>query len=403
MPSLSIPDEIRRFNQGRDPRRLALKYHAMRGSAFAFLRGTCHLFYAGLPVDPLLRTAPLAWISGDLHLENFGAYKGDNRLVYFDLNDFDEACLAPCSWELLRFLASVFLAGGTLGYDERKALKLGKAYLAAYRRELAAGKPRWIERPLATGLIRTLLQDLKRSQRRKFLDKRSIRKNGKRTLRVDGKRALETSRDEKREVKAELLRFAHGQEHPHFYKVLDIVDRIAGTGSLGVRRYAILVEGRGSPDGNFLLDLKEALPSAPSAVLTVSQPKWGSEAERVATLQRGIEAIAPALLQPLHMSGRPFVLKELQPIEQRVNLAAWKDKPGRLVTLVENMGELTAWGQLRTASWRGSAEREALSDFGTRDAWPDDMLELARQRSQVISGYWKEYCSAYDAGLFKTG
>ena len=84
MAPATAVEAIRRYNQGRDPRRLELKYKAMRGSAFAFLRGSCHLFYAGLPSDALLHKAPAAWISGDLHLENFGAYKGDNRLVYFD-------------------------------------------------------------------------------------------------------------------------------------------------------------------------------------------------------------------------------------------------------------------------------------------------------------------------------
>ena len=32
--------------------------------------------------------------------------------------------------------------------------------------------------------------------------------------------------------------------------MLDVARRIAGTGSLGVERYAILVEGKGSPDIN---------------------------------------------------------------------------------------------------------------------------------------------------------
>ena len=49
---------IAAFNAGRDPERLAMKYKAMRRNAFVFLRGTCHLFYAGLPADPLLRDAP---------------------------------------------------------------------------------------------------------------------------------------------------------------------------------------------------------------------------------------------------------------------------------------------------------------------------------------------------------
>jgi len=31
-----------------------------------------------------------------------GTYKGDNRLVYFDINDFDEAVLAACTFDVTR-------------------------------------------------------------------------------------------------------------------------------------------------------------------------------------------------------------------------------------------------------------------------------------------------------------
>ena len=398
MPTANIVQEIQRFNRGRDPRRLLLKYRAMRESAFAFLRGTCHLVYAGLPAEAALQRAPAAWISGDLHLENFGAYKGDNRLVYFDLNDFDEACLAPCTWEPLRMLASISLAGDKLGTGEREELKLCRVFLDAYCTELAAGKPRWIERPLAQGLIRDLLQDLKRTERVKFLDKRTFLKGKHRKFRIDDKHALETSERERKQVTTHLERFARGKKHRDFYRVLDVVDRIAGTGSLGVKRYAVLVEGRGSPDGNFLLDVKQALPSAPAGHLKARQPAWASEAERVMTLQRTLQAISPALLACLQIGRTSYVLKELQPEEQRVNLDAHRDAPEKLESVVRSMGALTAWSQLRAAAWRGSAGREELMEFGADTRWCKELLELARERSDVIAGYWKEYCGAYDAG-----
>ena len=61
------------YNAGRDPERLQRKLALIAGDPFAFMRGTCHLFYAGLsalPAAPALRAAPRVWICGDLHLEN---------------------------------------------------------------------------------------------------------------------------------------------------------------------------------------------------------------------------------------------------------------------------------------------------------------------------------------------
>ena len=41
-------DQIQRFNAGREPERLALKYRKMAADCFSFFRGSCHLFYARL-------------------------------------------------------------------------------------------------------------------------------------------------------------------------------------------------------------------------------------------------------------------------------------------------------------------------------------------------------------------
>src|ERR1700754_116155 len=130
--AVDVVQEIQAFNAGRDPERLQLKYRAMRASPFAFLRGTCHLFYKQLPRGGAFKAAPSVWVCGDLHLENFGSYKGDNRLAYFDINDFDESALAPASWDLVRLLASVQVGAATLQVGEEKAQRLCRSFVDAY-------------------------------------------------------------------------------------------------------------------------------------------------------------------------------------------------------------------------------------------------------------------------------
>ncbi|HEY4209389.1 MAG TPA: DUF2252 family protein, partial [Puia sp.] len=102
----SIPQRIKDFNSDRLPEYVAIKFQMMAENAFRFLRGACHLFYEDL--GDALQRYPLSWICGDLHLENFGTYKGDNRLVYFDVNDFDEGILAPALWDVSRMVTSIF-------------------------------------------------------------------------------------------------------------------------------------------------------------------------------------------------------------------------------------------------------------------------------------------------------
>ena len=81
MKTLDVPERIRLFNRGRHAQLRQMKYDKMRVSAFIFLRGTCHLFYENWPTGSALNKAPRVWLCGDMHLENFGSYKSDNRLV----------------------------------------------------------------------------------------------------------------------------------------------------------------------------------------------------------------------------------------------------------------------------------------------------------------------------------
>ena len=103
----SVSQRILAFNAALQQDRVQLKYQLLATDPFRFFRGTCHLFYEDLSkVD--LPESPNVWMCGDLHIENFGSFKGDNRLVYFDLNDCDEGILGPASWELVRIITSIF-------------------------------------------------------------------------------------------------------------------------------------------------------------------------------------------------------------------------------------------------------------------------------------------------------
>ncbi|MBB3179156.1 uncharacterized protein (DUF2252 family) [Variovorax sp. Sphag1AA] len=400
---MDVVREIRSFNQGRDPDRLKLKYQNMRSSPFVFLRGTCHLFYDRLSRIGAPRSAPLTWVCGDLHLENFGSYKGDNRLVYFDINDFDEAALAPASWDLIRFLTSLRVGAESIAVRSREARKLCEVFIESYASALCAGKAYWVERDTAQGLVRVLLDDLRERQRTQFLASRTDMKGRRRMLRTDGKKALPAS-DQQRALAAQVIQqFATGQTNPKFYDVLDVARRIAGTGSLGVDRYAILVEGKGSPDGNYVLDLKQAMPSSLVPHLKVAQPKWKSEAHRVVTLQRRVQAVSMAFLQPVVVSGSPYVLRALQPTEDRVALGGKSAQSAAdLEGVITVMAKLVAWAQLRSAGREGSGIADELVDFGKRSKWRARMLEASIEAAAQVQQDWSTYAAAYDDGAYAT-
>jgi uncharacterized protein (DUF2252 family) len=322
---LDVIGQIQTYNAGRDPERLQLKYRAIRASPFAFLRSSCHLFYVRMPRGGVFKSAPAVWICGDLHLENFGSYKGDNRLVYFDFNDFDEAALAQASWDLLRFLTSLRVGITRLTDCGAQAHTLCQTFLDAYATALTLGKAYWIEQETAAGLVRQLLDGLRERRRAAFLDSRTVLKRKQRLLHIDGKRALPVTAAQRRAVGHFMHEFSRRQPHRDFYQMLDVARRIAGTSSLGVDRFAVLVQGKGSPNGNDLLDLKQALPSSLLPKLKLAQPEWKSEAHRVVALQQRSQAVSMAFLQPVFFAGAARVLRALQPSEDRINVNAAPD------------------------------------------------------------------------------
>jgi uncharacterized protein (DUF2252 family) len=340
------------------------------------------------------------WCAGDLHLQNFGSYKGDNRLVYFDINDFDEAALAPATWELLRFASSVLVACQTFEIPTRQARALVTRFVQAYAAALAEGKARWIERDTATGIAKELLDQLRERNRAEFLDGRTRLKRKTRRFLNDGVKTLKVSDQERDQVVRFMERFARTQPDPGFYRVLDVARRVAGTGSLGLARHAILVHGKGKPDRNYLLDLKLAVPSSLAGHFPGLQPRWSSDAERVVTLERRMQAVPMAFLCAANLGRRSFVLRELQPVEDRLPFERLRDHPDLFADAMTVMGNSLAWAHLRSSGRQGAANADALVDFAHGKKWPAALLKCASELASQARVDWLEYCNAYDDGSF---
>ncbi|MBC3860963.1 DUF2252 domain-containing protein [Undibacterium jejuense] len=397
---IDVCSTIHSFNKTREPERLLMKYRNMRTSPFIFLRATCHLFYERAAPALHSQPAPLTWCMGDMHLENFGSYKGDNRLAYFDLNDFDEAVLAPTTWDLIRFLTSILVGAKSIGISNVDAKALAKDFLVSYQTVLASGKSHWVERETSTGLIRNLLTAVKLRQRCDFLDHRTLFKAEERRIRIDGKKALAVTPKQRAMVEKFLKEFAQDQPDKKFFKPIDIARRIAGNGSLGVDRYIILVHGKGSPDQNYLLDLKEAVPSSLVPYLETPQPQWASEAHRVVTVQKRMQAVSMAFLQPVTIKNKPYILRALQPSEDRVTLDGTVNTLAELRKVIEVMGEVVASAQLRSSGRQGSATADELIDFAQGKDWMKALLKSSLDCAKHVNDDWKTYCKAYDAGYF---
>ena len=397
----TIAQRVKTFNSNRLPVYTALKYQLMAENPFRFFRGTSHLFYEDLQQSDALPGYPSTWICGDLHLENFGTYKADNRLVYFDVNDFDEGILAPATWELSRMVTSIYTGLGSLGIGKKEATRVAQLFLNKYSFTLAMGKPRYIEPRTAHGLVKDFLDKVCERKQKELIRQRTEDRDGKLVLRIDKVRFYPLEKELRKELSAHLQEWM--KREPLLrkrYKVVDCAFRVAGTGSLGLKRYVFLVQQKKDPKKYLLIDMKQAVASSLHGRTTLIQPSWSSEAARIVAIQERMQNICPALLGTTRFREEDYVIKEMQPTADRIDFLLLQDRHKDVECVVEDMALLTASAHLRSAGRQGAALPDDLIAFGAGHHWQQSILDVGIRYTQQVKKDYKEYFDAFKEGFF---
>lgn len=391
--AFSVTAFIRQHDAGRLAALLPLRYQRLRSSAFAFFRGTAPLYYHRFAAAPTLLASPTAWLCGDAHVENFGSYRADNGLVYFDINDFDEAVRGPVLWDVGRLTTSVLLAATEWGMPPAEGLLLGCQLLAEYAAALAVGKAYWVERATATGVVGRLLRGTTQRGPRQLLRGRARYTDGDGWHLCAGPAVQLLSRAEHATAWAALHAWQHSQPGSSCGRLLDVAQRVAGIGSLGVRRYAVLAEHRHPRPLPGLFDFKQAAPAA-AAGLGFAQPTWASEAQRVVQAQTWLQAVPPSRLQAVSLQGEPFVLRALQPVADHLAFDTLAHRKRALRSALPTFARLLAWAHLRAAGHLGAAGPDALRAFGQAHAdWRTGVLAFAQQAAQQVRADHAAFCA----------
>jgi uncharacterized protein (DUF2252 family) len=392
----TLEERIISFNAGRYRPLLALKYQALAESPFRFFRGTAHLFWEDLAATVNWKDKTRVWTCGDLHLENFGSYRAANGQVYFDINDFDEAALAPASWELARFLVSLLAAADTWGITPREASDLGKVFLKAYSDAIKAGKAYAIEKETTSPLIRTFFEQVEKRTDRSLLAKRVMLKDL--SIRKDDGRALDATAAWKKKI-SRVFKSTMAEIQPGV-RVHDLAVRVAGTGSLGLRRFIVLARGNKVQELQ-LFDLKQAQASALAPHVPFHQPKWKNEAERIVTIQSIMNYALPPFLHVAGGSKASYVLRQLQPSADKFDHRLCKGKKELMAVLMREMALAVASAQLRSASRHGAQGVDELISLVEGSQWRGAVMKFSVQyHAQLIKDY-RKYVKGYRKGIYK--
>ena len=133
-PAAGRPDPVALLaeqNLTREPDLVPVRHGRMMVSPFTFYRGAAKIMAADLKDTP---TAGLeTQLCGDAHLSNFGGFASPERVLLFDLNDFDETLPGPFEYDVKRMAASFTIAARNNGHSESEATAASRASASAYR------------------------------------------------------------------------------------------------------------------------------------------------------------------------------------------------------------------------------------------------------------------------------
>ena len=330
-------DLLEAQNLTREPDLVPVRHGRMLVSPFTFYRGAAKIMAADLKETP---TAGLGvQLCGDAHLSNFGAFASPERMLLFDLNDFDETLPGPFEYDVKRMAASFTIAARHNGFNRAEASAATSASVAAYREAMGdfaemgnmdIWYARMTEREILDG-VRTLTKDgrskaasaaartgVKRAQKAasKAHTRDSLQALSKLAEVVDGRyrivsqppvvipaRELETmygySADQlegmvHRQFRAYRSTLQEDRRHLlERFEIVDMARKVVGVGSVGTRAFIVLLQGRDARDPLFL-QVKEATQSVLEEHLPKSRFK--EPGERVVQGQRLMQAASDIYL-----------------------------------------------------------------------------------------------------------
>jgi len=385
----SVIKKINEYNAGMPAPLHELKMNALKESQFRFFRGTCHLFAADFVKLYNYKPKVKSWNCGDLHFENFGSYKGENRLVYFDLNDFDEAILSVPEAEVARFLTSILVVAGQM---KVAAIGLHKALhdiMNAYVTTLQNGKAFMLEAAVAHGEFKKYFEHLDTFDREAFIAKRTYKHKGALLLKPDNEHFLPLDDSRKAKIYEGLAPLLDTSRFQHFV-FEDAAFRVAGTGSLGLERYCVLCYSK-KKGKRYLIDVKEARRSCWSGLLKIKQPRFKNEADRVNTTGYLMEYNAPAFSSSVNIDGKWFIVKELQYLADRMNVADFKNDFNLFSTVAGEMAVLMAYAHIRSSGHMGASTADDLKRFAEKKQWQKDIIEVSATLAKKNGKYYREF------------
>lgn len=269
-------------NSIRVPELLPLRHQRMAATPWNYYRGAAAVMAADLGSRP--SSGIEVQLCGDAHVLNFGLWATPERNLAFDLRDFDETLPGPFEWDVLRLAASLVVASRQIGVRPGRGDAAVAAAVGAYAKRMNRyARMReldiWYDglhvdslleyfEPADRGRVSVHIEEKKRHRtQRGAYAKLTTEAHGRPRITEDPPIRVTVDDDEQADLVDHLVagyRMTLQEDRRTLFDRFteaDVVRQVVGVGSVGMRVYLVLFEGRTGRDPLFL-QFKQAGPSA---------------------------------------------------------------------------------------------------------------------------------------------
>jgi uncharacterized protein (DUF2252 family) len=388
------------------------KIARMADSAFAFFRGTFHLFSRDaldrslIPLPILTDDGADMELVGDIHSENYGTYKAEDGLIHYDINDFDETTFGHFDFDLCRFAVNIVLAAqerkDTLETQSAAVLAALASYLDTLQASFKKGKFLDLDvsekTPSDCEPVAQLVKDKSLVKRSRFITDLTEERGGQRQIKRSLLKYFNLSDTEKSQAERLLQdfrgRLKTAADKKDFFDMHDACGRISGIGSMGRYRYVVLITGKGHEDKrNVLLEFKEARPSAYDTYRNreTTPQALVERAAKVIASERASQAASSQFLGYAIDGAMSFQVREISPHADRIDCKSLK--PGQFTEVMKLQATILARTHARAAT-RSQGPSSPLPELADADRFRQRVLAFALGYADVVQRDWSRFVAA---------
>ena len=394
---------------------IPVKYQRMSVSAFTFFRGTAIIQARDLASAPVSGITVQA--CGDCHLANFGGFASPERVLVFDINDFDETFPGPWEWDVKRLGASLILAARDRSFSKTVADRAVRAATASYREHMAEfAEMKVLDTWYAQVSIDAIRDYFRKDQDMTARLSKKVKQAHKQTSEavvpkltavVDGLRKIkdnppviyhvhEFARNfEKQRVKfTEEYKQSLQPDRRHLYERYHYQDsaiKVVGVGSVGTRCYLSLLLA--DDDDPLFLQVKEARRSV--LELPRGKSRYAHQGLRVVEGQRVMQAASDIFLGWARTKEHDYYLRQFR--DMKVSAEVETFRPGTLV----GYASLCGWTLARAHAKAGDAAMIA-GYLGANDQFDDALARYSEAYADQAERDFETFQAAIRSGRLST-